>query len=147
MKARDVMTSPPIVRPDAPAADAARLLRDPEVRGLLVVDAEDRLVGVLTDAMLLRFLLPPYVAEAESLAGVLEERAADVLWRRLDGKRAVDLLPEERADNAEVNTEDTLIEVASAMVEAQVPLVAVREDDRVVGAITLSSLLKHLLAS
>lgn len=146
MKARDVMTSPPVVRPDAPAAEAARLLRDPEVRGLLVVDAQDRLVGVLTDGMLLRFLLPPYVTEAESLAGVLEEEAAEVLWRRLEGKRVLDLLPEERADNAEVDPDDTLIEVASAMVEAHVPLVAVREDDRVVGAILLNSLLKHLLA-
>lgn len=141
------MIQPPIVRPDAPAAEAARLLRDPEVRGLLVIDSEERLVGVLTDGMLLRFLLPPYVAEAETLAGVLEEQAADVLWRRLDGRRVSDLLPEERADDAEVDSEDTLIEVASAMVEAQVPLVAVREDDRVVGAITLNALLKHLLAS
>jgi CBS domain-containing protein len=141
------MIRPPIVGPEAPAAEAARLLRDPEVRGLLVVNSEDRLVGVLTDAMLLRFLLPPYVAEAESLAGVLEEQAAEVLWRRLDGKRVFDLLPQDPADSAEVHLEDTLIEVASAMVGDHVPLVAVREDDRVVGAITLSALLKHLLAS
>jgi CBS domain-containing protein len=139
------MISPPIVGPDAPATEAARLLADPEVRGLLVVDADERLAGVLTDAMLLRFLLPPYVAEAEPLAGVLEEEAADALWRRLEGKRASDLLPEDGAENAEVNSEATLIEVASAMVEADVPMVAVREDDRVVGAITLNSLLKQLL--
>jgi CBS domain-containing protein len=144
VKARDVMTSAAIVRPIAPAAQAAQLLRDPEVRGLLVVDSEDKLVGVLTDATLLRFLLPPYVAEAESLAGVLEERAAEALWRRLDGKRALDLLPEDRPI-AEVDPEATLIEVASAMVEADVPLVAVREGDHVVGAITLNELLKHLL--
>jgi CBS domain-containing protein len=139
------MASAPIVRPIAPAAQAAQLLADPGVRGVLVVDSEDKLVGVVTDAMLLRFLLPPYVKEAEPLAGVLEERAAEVLWQRLDGKRALDLLPEERAI-AEVESEDTLIEVASAMVEANVPLVAVREDDHVVGAITLNELLKHLLA-
>jgi CBS domain-containing protein len=147
MKARDVMASPPIVRPDAPAAEAARLLQNPEVRGLLVVDSEERLVGVLTDAMLLRYLLPPYVTEAESLAGVLEEGAAEALWRRLDGKRASDLLPEDRSGDAEVDAEDTLIEVASAMVEAHVPLVAVREGDHLVGAITLNALLKYLLES
>jgi CBS domain-containing protein len=109
------------------------------------VDTQDNLVGVLTDAMLLRFLLPPYVAEAESLAGVLEERAAEALWQRLEGKRAVDLLPEHRSI-AEVDAEATLIEVASEMVEAHVPLVAVRAGDHVVGAITLNELLKHLLA-
>lgn len=147
MKARDLMIAPPIAGSDAPAAEAARLLRDPEVRGLLVVDSEGRLVGVLTDAMLLRFLLPPYVAEADSLAGVLEEEAADVLWRRLEGKHTSDLLPQDPAEGAEVNSEDTLIEVASAMVEAHVPMVAVREDNRVVGAITLDALLKHLLGS
>jgi CBS domain-containing protein len=146
MKARDMMTSPLIVRPVAPASQAARLLADPEVRGLLVVDSEDRLVGVLTDAMLLGFLLPPYVAEAESLAGVLDERAAEDLWRRLDGKLVLDLLPEDRADKAEVDSEDTLIEVASAMVESGVPMVAVREEDHLVGSITLNALLKHLLA-
>jgi predicted transcriptional regulator len=56
------------------------------------------------------------------------------------------LLPEDRADNAEVDSEDTLIEVASTMVESRVPMVAVREEDHVVGSITLNALLKHLLA-
>jgi predicted transcriptional regulator len=144
MKARDVMTSPPIVRLDAPAPEAARLLRSPEIRGVLVLDSSERLVSILTDAMLLRFLLPPYVTEAESLAGVLEERAAEALWRRLEGKRVLDLLPEERAV-AEVDAEDTVIEVASAMVEAHVPVVAVREGTRLVGIITLNTLLTHLL--
>ncbi|HET9138223.1 HPP family protein [Actinophytocola sp.] len=51
MRARDIMTSPVLtVRPGAPAAAAARLLRIRGFGALPVVDEDDRLVGVVTAA-------------------------------------------------------------------------------------------------
>lgn len=145
MKARDLARPHPELRPDAPAVDVARLIADPGIRAILVVDEHGAVRGVVSEADLLRFLLPPYVTEAEALAGVLEEEAAEALWRRLQGKTAHDLLPEEREELPEVAAEATLVEVASTMVRSGSPLVAVTEAGRILGGITIGRLLDHLL--
>jgi CBS domain-containing protein len=62
MRARDLMTSPVVtVGPDASVKEAARLLVDHGFAVLPVVDADDRLLGVVTEADLLRnrLLLDP----------------------------------------------------------------------------------------
>ena len=60
MKARDVMTSPPItVTPHMTIKAAARLLTDRRISGLPVVDREAELVGILSEADLLRLEASP----------------------------------------------------------------------------------------
>ncbi len=95
--------------------------------------------------MLLRRLLPLYVEEDRSLAGVVEEEAADVLWRRLEGRSVQDLLPDVKGQEPVVDADATLVEVASVMVRAATPLVGVVEAGVLVGGITLNDLLAHLL--
>jgi predicted transcriptional regulator len=99
----------------------------------------------LSDSELLRYLLPPYVDAASSLAHVLEESAADVLFRRLEGRVVSDLVPREREHDPVVEGEDTLVEVASVMVRAHASLVGVLEDERLIGGISIDDLLSHLL--
>ena len=106
---------------------------------------DGRLAGVVSERDLLRSLLPSYITQAESLAGVLEEKAADVLWQRLEGKSVADLLPKDGDVLPDVQGEDTLIEVASMMVRAGTSLVAVWEGERLLGGITVSALLDRLL--
>lgn len=145
MKAEDLMEAHPIVRLEAPLSEAAHALVDPGIRAVLVVDQEGQLHGVIDDAMLLRFLLPPYVAEAESLAGVLDERAADALWKRLQGRTVAEAFPGEPGELAQVEADATLIQVASSMVATRSAVVAVRREGQIVGAITLNVLLDRLL--
>lgn len=60
MRARDLMTHPVVtVGPDAPVKEAARLLVRHGFAALPVVDADDRLLGVVTEADLLRNRLLP----------------------------------------------------------------------------------------
>lgn len=60
MRARDLMTSPVVsVGPDAPVKEAARLLVSHGFAVLPVVDANDRLLGVVSEADLLRNRLLP----------------------------------------------------------------------------------------
>jgi CBS domain-containing protein len=60
MRAQDLMTSPVVtVGPDASVKEAARLLVDHGFAVLPVVDADDRLLGVVTEADLLRNRLLP----------------------------------------------------------------------------------------
>lgn len=145
MKARNLASPQPMVRADAPASEAAATLARHDVRAILVMHEDGTLAGVLSDSALLRALLPPYVEEARALAAVLEEKAADVLWRRLEGRRASDLLPERGDEPPEVDGDCTLVEVASLMVRAAVPLIGVRDQGRLVGGITIDDLLTHLL--
>lgn len=146
MRAEDLMTAHPVVRLEGPLAEAAEALVDPDIRALLVVDDHGELKGVITDAMLIRFLLPSYVTEAESLAGVLDEQAADALWKRLDGRTVSEALETTEPGNVPaVDGGATLIEVASTMVATKSPVVAVVRSGLVAGAITLNVLLNRLL--
>ncbi len=147
MKARNLVSPQPTVRSDDPATAAMAQLARPQVRAVLVLDAEGRLVGVLSDSMLLRQLLPPYVEQDTALARVVAENAADVLADRLRGRSVADLLPEDVDEEPIVDADATLIEVASVMVRVPAPMVGVIEDDALIGGITIEDLLSHLLAS
>lgn len=145
MKARNLAGPQPSVRIDAPAADAVALLARHDVRAVLVLDAGGGLAGVMSDSDLLRCLLPSYVEEDRALARVLEEGAADALFRRLESKRVGDLLREDLKEPPVVDGDATLVEVAALMVRTRCSLVGVREGGRLVGGIGIDYLLSHLL--
>jgi CBS domain-containing protein len=59
MRARDIMTAPVItVRPDTPIKEAAATLAEHGFTALPVTDAEDRLIGIVTEADLVRNRVP-----------------------------------------------------------------------------------------
>jgi CBS domain-containing protein len=132
------------LRADASAQEAALVLSRIQTSAALVVDGE-RFVGIVTDENLLRALLPSYVGEADALARVLEEDSSERLWQRLEGRTVRDLIVQTDTKPV-VDGGATLVEVASVMVRAEAPIVAVVEDDRLVGGITIDHLLTHLLS-
>jgi CBS domain-containing protein len=146
MKARNLASPQPVLRAHAPAREAAAVLARHDVRAVLVVGVDEEFVGVLSDSALLRALLPTYVDQASILAHVLEEGAAEVLYRRLEGRSIADLMPRDRDVVPVVGGEDTLVEVASVMVRARSSAVGVLDDDRLIGGITIDDLLSHMLA-
>jgi CBS domain-containing protein len=133
------------LRADASAHEAALVLSRIQTSAALVVD-DDRFVGVVTDEDLLKALLPSYVGEADALARVLEEGSAELLWQRLEGRTVRDMIVHGREEEPIVDGDATLVEVASVMVRAEAPLVAVVEGGRLVGGITIDHLLTHLLS-
>ena len=146
MKARNLASPQPVLRSDAPAGEAAAVLARHEIRAVLVVDERERFVGVLSDSELLRGLLPPYVGEASMLAHVLEEGAAEILYRRLEGRLVAGLMPHDRDVVPVVDADDTLVEVASVMVRARASAVGVMDGGPLIGGITIDDLLSHLLS-
>jgi len=59
MRARDIMTTPVIaVRPETPIKEAAALLAGNGFTALPVVDAENRIIGIVTEADLVRDRVP-----------------------------------------------------------------------------------------
>lgn len=102
-------------------------------------------VGVLSDSELLRALLPPFIGESQALARVLEEGASEILFRRIESLTVRDLMPDERDGVPIVDGDDTLVEVADAMVRSRASLVGVMEEGRLIGGISIDDLISHLL--
>lgn len=147
MRARNIASRHFTITSDAPASEAADVLSRLDVRGVLVVDADGRLAGVLTDSRLLATMLPDYVEEDAALARVMEENATDALWRRLEGRTVADLLDAHEGPFPEVGGDARLLEVATMMVRTRLSLVAVRDEGRLIGGISIDDLLTHLLRS
>jgi CBS domain-containing protein len=143
-RARDLAAPYPSLPVDAPAAEVARILAEEEV-DVVFIERQGQLQGVVSDIGLLSRLLPSYILEDPKLAQVVEEGAADLLWRRLEGRRAAELLAKAGGEIPQVAGDATLMEVAAAMAAARAPLVAVREGGRLIGGITSSALLTRLL--
>ena len=143
-RARDLAAPYPSVPTDAPATEVARILAEEEV-DVVFIERQGQLQGVVSDIGLLSRLLPSYIIEDPRLAQVVEEGAADLLWRRLEGRRAAELLAKAGSEIPQVEGDATLMEVAATMAAARAPLVAVRDGGRLVGGITSSALLTRLL--
>jgi len=146
MRARDLAVPYPLLPADAPAAEAARLLAEEPVDAVFV-ERQGQLQGVVSDIGLLVRLLPGYIIEDPKLAHVMEEGAADLLWRRLEGHTAGELLAKKGSEVPQVDGDATLMEVAAVMAGARAPMVAVREGGQLIGGITSSALLTRLLGT
>ena len=119
-RARDLAAPYPSLPTDAPAAEVARALAEEEV-DVVFIERHGQLQGVVSDIGLLARLLPSYVIEDPKLAQVMEEGAADLLWRRLEGRRADELLAKAGSEIPQVDGDATLMEVAAAMAAAGRP--------------------------
>lgn len=145
MHAEEIAEQYPVVTVDSGALDAARLLAAQRLPGLVVTDRAGKPCAVLPASQVARFIVPGYVQDDPSLAGVLSEEAADRVAAKLDGKTVADMLPEHLPDVPTAAADDTLIEVAATMARLHSPLVAVVTDGKLHGVITASRLLAAAL--
>ncbi|MDP9396509.1 MAG: CBS domain-containing protein [Actinomycetota bacterium] len=147
MLARDLAQPFPVVGPDTNALDAARLLAERKLPGLIVLDSDGHPQTVLPGSQVLRFVLPGYVQEDPALARAYDERAADRLCGRLAEHPVRELLPRKRPELPVVDAGATAMEVAAVMARLHSPLVAVVDGGTLLGAITVAGLLDVLLPS
>ncbi|WP_141585038.1 CBS domain-containing protein [Actinomadura sp. WMMA1423] len=150
MRARDLAVEYPIVEPDSSALDAARLVAEHRLAGLIVVDSDRWPIAVIPGSQLLRYIIPPHVRDDPALARVYDEHHADRLCAKLAGKSVADLLAEERTALPAVDAQATAMEIASIMAANRSPVVAVssapdRTDAPMIGVITVAHLLDRLL--
>jgi CBS domain-containing protein len=136
----------PAVTTDSDALAAARLLAEHRLPGLVVTDQHGQPRSILPASQVVRFLLPSYVQDDPSLAGVLDESMADRIADTLGGKQVGELIPAEAPELAVVDADDTIVEVAAVMARLRCPLAAVMSGGQVVGVITASRLLQVALA-
>lgn len=147
MRARDLAVPFPAVNLDEDALTAARLMADRKLPGIVVCHSDGTPHTILPGSQVLRFVIPRYVQDDEALARVIDEQAADDMFAELAGRRVRDLLPTQEYELPVVKGEDTVMEVAALMARAHSPLVAVVDEGRLVGCVTVSALLERYLPS
>ena len=147
MIARDLAVPCPSIGMDDDAMDAVRLMAEQHVPGIVVCAPDGRPSRILPGTQVLRFVIPRYVQDDPALARVIGERAAEQMLGELQGRKVRDLLPDRpETDLAVANPDDTVLELAALMARLHSPLVAVVEDDRLIGCVTLPRVLDVLLA-
>ena len=147
MRAEDLEEKFPIVPIDSDAVDAARKIAEHGLPGLLVTDRSGKPYAVLPAYAILRFILPRYVQDDLTLAGVLGEPRPDQAVQNLAGKTVGDVLPDYLRDMPSVDARDTITKVAAEMARERSPLIAVTKDGKLHGVITASRLLAAALKS
>lgn len=130
MHASELAEVVPTVTRRTTALEAARVIAEHRLGGLIVADDAGIPVAVVPGTQVLKLVVPRYVREDPSLAHVYDEAGADELCAALEGKTVAALL-----DSDEIKTrslpsvlpEDTLVEIATVMVDTHSPLVVVRD--------------------
>ena len=145
MHAEEIAEDFPVVAIDSDALDAARMVAEHRLPGLVVTDGSGRPYAVLPASEVVRFIVPGYIQDDPSLAGVLSETVADRAAEKLSGKTVRDVLPERLQNVPAADAGDTLIEVAAAMARLHTSLIAVVKDGELHGVITASRLLAAAL--
>ncbi|MET9339334.1 MULTISPECIES: CBS domain-containing protein [unclassified Nonomuraea] len=146
MRARDLAGDFPTVTLDTPAIEAARLLADRDLPGLIVLDESGRPFTILPGTQVLLLAVPRYCQDDPALARVVDEAHADLFLRRLGDRTVRACLPERQRELPIAEGKATVLEMAALMARTRSPLVAVVDDGRLLGAVTLQALLDHTLA-
>jgi CBS domain-containing protein len=141
MHAEDIAEDFPVITVDSNALDAARLLAEHRLPGIVVTDSSGQPYAILPASQVVRFIVPTYIQDDPSLAGVLNESVADRAAEKLANKTVRDVLPEHLTNVPPANADDTIIEVAALMARFRSPLIAVMKEGKMLGVITASRLL------
>lgn len=147
MLAAELARHYPTVTLGTDALEAARILADARLPGLIVLDDDGAPYTVLPGSQVLRFIVPGYVQEDPALARAYDEASADSLCDELVARTVRDVLPKrvDLFDLPVVAADATAIEIAAVMAGQRSPIVAVMDGSRFAGAVVVSALLEHLL--
>jgi CBS domain-containing protein len=132
----------PLLRADAPVAEAVRAVLDSELPALPVVDERDRLHGIFGEREFMGALFPGYLKELKyagfvprSLESALEKRAScrDEPVREYTNTEHID-----------VGADFSDSQVAEVFLHHRVLIIPVTDERRVVGVITRSDFFRAL---
>ncbi|MFI7440604.1 CBS domain-containing protein [Nonomuraea indica] len=147
MRARDLLADFPTVGLDSPVIEAARMLADQDLPGLIVVGDDGAPFTILPGTQVLRLAVPGYCQDDPALARVVDEAHADAFLAGLRDRTVREALPRQRRELPVTDPGATVLELAALMARTHSPLVAVVDGGRLVGAVTLQALLDRVLAA
>ncbi len=146
MLAREIMTSPAItVTPESHIPEVARLMREHQISGMPVVDADNHLLGIVTDYDLILRNAPVREPRYFSfLSGVIplsldDHRHYKEQLRHTLAITAGDLI---EPGVATITPDTPLEEVMETMLDTKITMLPVIEHDQVVGVVTRTDLVR-----
>jgi len=145
LKARDMMnTDVPFCESETPIQSLSKRFVDESITGVLVVDEEKHLLGVVTESDLIeqqgKLHIPTAITLFDMVIPLGEEKFEHEL-QRMQAMVAGDLMV---TDIQTIDVEDDLSRIATLMSETHMHHVPVVEDDIVVGLITSHDVMKAL---
>jgi CBS domain-containing protein len=141
LSVRDIMTEHPrSVSADTPLREAARDMVRAGIGGLPVVDAEGRVIGMLSERELMRHLLNAYLHGAGPAGGAASGKVPPGAGRRL----VRDVMTRQVLC---VSPDQPLAEVASIMTNKEVDRVPVVRGGSLVGLLTRGDIVRKLIGS
>lgn len=132
MQASDIQVALPLVERDTSAVAAARHIARDHLAALVIADSSGTPIGAVSSADVLGLLVPSYVLQDMSLAGVLDEAGSEEMWTYADDRSIGELLDDDGVRVRELLTIDgdsTLIETAALMVDAHAQIAVVNGTD------------------
>jgi CBS domain-containing protein len=145
LTAADVMSSPVLsVSPDASLAEAIGLMLDRHISGLLVVDANGDMIGVLTEGDLLRRHEIATTQHRSWLSQLFTSSGKQAnAFTRTHGRRVHDVMTEAVIAVSETTP---LVDIVELMENHGIKRVPVLHNGRPVGVVSRADLLRALLA-
>lgn len=147
MDAREIMTTEVYrIQSSATVAEAVRLLKRHMISGLPVVDADERIVGVITGGDILRLFQQRAQKIYHSLFGITEVINDEAVWR--ENRHALLNLPVQKMMSrgaVTVGPTTPVGEIADLMLRQKVRRVFVLENDRMVGIVTRNDIVRWLI--
>src|SRR4051812_39247953 len=95
MHASDLQVPLPLVERGTSAIAAARIIARDGLAGLVIANESGSPVAVVSSADVLGLLVPTYVLDDMSLAGVLDEAGAEEMWAHADERTIGELLDDD----------------------------------------------------
>jgi CBS domain-containing protein len=148
MRVREIMTAPVhFVRNDTPVYEVARLMSTYDISGVPVLDADDRLAGIVTELDLIirngRLEIPVFVQIFDAVIPLEMPGHLSNRLRHMLGTSASDVMTHEvHSTTPETQVED----LVHLMVKRRVNPVPVLDDGRLVGIVSRSALI-HMMAT
>jgi CBS domain-containing protein len=154
MRAMDVMTTNVVtVSPAASVQEVATILSEKGISGVPVVDAENRVIGIVSEGDLLHRMETGTVRRAERRAGRRRSWWLDTIGRdeelareyvKSHGRTAGDVMTREVVS---VNDTTELADVATLLETKRIKRVPVLRDGKLVGIVSRANLVRALAAA
>lgn len=145
MHAHEIAEPYPVIQAETSALDAARMIARERRPGLVVIGRDGAPTAVLSASQVVRFMVPDYVQDDPTLAGVMGEESSAKIAERLQRATVASLLPREPDELPVLNSDDTVLEVAAIMARLSSPLAVVLDGGEILGVVTASRLLETVL--
>ena len=143
MKVKDIMdTTPNLVRTSDTFEHLIKTLDEVKYHVVFVVDSEDRLVGIVTEADIIKVLIPKYISFDEFLISAMNE---NYLENKCIENRNLTITEIMAKTILSVHEDDTVIKAAALMAVNKIHTLPVVRDGKIIGIVNLINLIKHIM--